>query len=244
MFNYRDVFKRYEIKYLINGAQYEAVRRAMEPYVTEDSFGRSTICNIYMDTPEYLMIRRSIDRPVYKEKLRLRSYGLAAPDSQVFLELKKKYESVVYKRRVHMSEQEAENFLLHGDRVEVKSHRESQIFDEIAYTMNHYGNLQPAVFLSYDREAFYCKGDSDVRLTFDENILWRDYDISLCSGIYGTSILDRNQVLMEIKTGTAIPLWLTEILSTNRIYKTTFSKYGNAYKAIYNMKQRKDDKYA
>ena len=209
-----------------------------------DSFGRSTICNIYMDTPEYLMIRRSIDRPVYKEKLRLRSYGLATPDSRVFLELKKKYESVVYKRRVPITEQEAEAFLFHGDRVAGETCREQQIWNEIEYTMAHYGNLQPAVFLSYDREAFYCKGDRDVRLTFDENILWRDYDISLCSGIYGASILDRNQVLMEIKTGTAIPLWLTEILSKNRIYKTTFSKYGNAYKAIYNMIQRKGDRYA
>ena len=174
MLNYQDIFKRYEIKYLIHRSQYEAVRKAMEPYMTGDSFGRSTICNIYMDTPGYLMIRRSIDRPVYKEKLRLRSYGLATPDSRVFLELKKKYESVVYKRRVSMTEQEAEAFLFHGDRVAGETCRERQIWNEIAYTMAHYGKLQPAVFLSYDREAFYCKGDRDVRLTFDENILWRD----------------------------------------------------------------------
>ena len=244
MLNYQDIFKRYEMKYLISSAQYEAVRKAMEPYVTGDSFGKSIICNIYMDTPDYLLIRRSIDKPVYKEKLRLRSYGLATPDSSVFLELKKKYESIVYKRRVSVTELEAEAFILRGDRVEGKSRLEEQIFHEIAYSMDHYGNLQPAVFLSYDREAFYCIGDRDVRITFDENILWRNYNISLCSGIYGVPLLGRNQVLMEVKTSTAIPLWLTMLLSKNHIYKTTFSKYGNAYKAIYNMKQRKDNKYA
>lgn len=241
---YQNRFKRYELKYLITRAQCERLKRLMEPYITGDSFGRSTVCNIYFDTPSYLLIRRSIDRPVYKEKLRLRSYGLCSPESPAFLELKKKYESVVYKRRASMTEQEAEEFLLRGDSAAPDSPAEKQVLREIRYTMEHYENLQPAVFLSYNREAFFCIGDRDVRITFDDNILWRDYDLSLCSGIYGAPILSRNQVLMEIKTAAAIPLWLAELLSKEQIYKTSFSKYGSAYKAIFNRQQRKDDQYA
>ena len=244
MYAYQNIFKRYELKYLLTRAQYETVRTAIVPYTEGDIYGKSTVCNIYMDTPDFLLIRRSIDKPMYKEKLRLRSYGVPNPDSLVFLELKKKCDSVVYKRRISLTEREAEAFLLCGDRVDNKTGSEDQILREMEYAMAYYGSLQPAVFLSYDREAFYDKGDRDVRITFDENILWRDYDLSLCAGVHGTPLLDRNQVLMEIKTGTSIPLWLAEILSQNRLYKTPFSKYGNVYKLIFTMKQRKDDQYA
>lgn len=241
---YQTIFKRYEMKYLITKKQCERLKLFMEPYVSGDSFGKSTVCNIYFDTPSYLLIRRSIDKPVYKEKLRLRSYGLCCPESPVFLELKKKYASVVYKRRASMTEREADAFLLRGDSVASDSLTEKQVLREIRYTMEHYENLQPAVFLSYNREAFFCIGDRDVRITFDDNILWRDYDLSLNSGIYGAPILDRNQVLMEIKAAAAIPLWLAKLLSEEQIYKTSFSKYGSAYKEIFNRQQRKDDQYA
>ena len=225
---YQNIFKRYEMKYLISRAQYERLKEGMGPYMTGDSFGRSVICNIYFDTLDFLLIRRSIDHPVYKEKLRLRSYGIAQPDSRVFVELKKKYDAVVYKRRVPMKEYEAMAYLLEGQR----ENQQGQILKEIDYALAYYKSLEPAMFLSYRREAFYGKENREFRITFDEKIQWREYDLSLCYGDYGTPLLKKEQVLMEIKTGTSIPLWMTALLSQNHIYKTTFSKYGTAYRSL------------
>lgn len=226
--SYQTVFKRYEMKYSISLEQQQLIKSKMYEYMDCDKYGRSTICNIYFDTPNFVLIRRSIEKPIYKEKLRLRSYGVANEDSTVFLELKKKYKSVVYKRRISMKENEAMGYLC-----EQKPVPDMQITREIHYFCNQYHGLQPAVLLSYEREAFYEKDNADFRITFDENILWRDSDLSLCAGVYGEPILNSGNVLMEIKTGTAIPLWMVEILSKNKIYKTSFSKYRNAYGKIF-----------
>ncbi len=218
-------FKRYEIKYLITAKQKQKIIEAMQTYMQEDSFGRSTICNIYYDTPDSILIRRSLEKPVYKEKLRVRSYGRAKADTEVYVELKKKYKGVVYKRRVLVTQREAEAYLNECRPLPVQN----QITEELDYFIKFYGNLKPAVFLSYEREAFYGKEDKDLRITFDENILWRKEDISLCSKIYGASILEKDFVLMEIKVTLAMPLWLTGLLSELQIYNTSFSKYGHAY---------------
>ena len=142
------------------------------------------------------------------------------------MELKKKYKSVVYKRRLVLPLDETMEALT--------THRplpsSSQIADEINYFCSYYRTLRPAVFLSYEREAFYSTDGSDFRVTFDENILYRDEDISLSGEIYGTPIIEKNQVLMEIKTPGGIPMWMTDFLTGQRIYKTSFSKYGAAYK--------------
>lgn len=224
----QNVFQRYEIKYMISRVQRERIMRGMEAYMSEDAYGSSTICNLYFDTSNYLLIRRSLEHPVYKEKLRLRSYGMAEPDSQVFIELKKKYKSVVYKRRIGITEQEAMR-CLRGEAQLV----DTQIGRELDYFLHQYQYPEPAVFLSYEREAFYSKDDREFRVTFDENILWRDSDLSLCAGIYGVPVLGEDEVLMEIKTGMSIPLWMTALLTENHIYKTSFSKYGTIYKDIY-----------
>lgn len=224
----QNVFQRYEIKYMISRVQQERIIQGMEAYMTEDAYGRSTICNLYFDTSNYLLIRRSLEHPVYKEKLRLRSYGTAEPDSRVFIELKKKYKSVVYKRRIGITEQEAMRCL----RGEAQL-TDTQIGRELDYFLHQYQYPEPAVFLSYEREAFYAKDDRKFRVTFDENILWRDSDLSLCAGIYGMPVLGEDEVLMEIKTGMSIPLWMTALLTENHIYKTSFSKYGTVYKDIY-----------
>jgi len=221
---FQTVFKRSEMKYLLNKEQYKIIRNVIEPHMRGDEYGRSTICNLYFDTPSYLLIRRSMEKPVYKEKLRLRTYGVAAPDSTAFVEIKKKYNSIVYKRRISMTYKEAEHYLYDGERL-----MDSQISHEIDYFLSHYEDLRAAVFLSYERQAFYASDNHDFRVTFDENILWRDYDLDLCKGVYGTPILQDGEVLMEIKTGVAIPLWMTRCLSENHIYKTSFSKYGKAY---------------
>ena len=221
------VFKRREVKYLLSREQYEQLRLRMEEYMQLDEFGRHTINNIYFDTPDFLLIRRSIEKPVYKEKLRLRSYGKVEKDSKAFVEIKKKYKSVVYKRRISISYDDAMSYLCEGKKV-----MDTQISHEIDYFMKHYENLQPAVVLTYERQAFFGKEDPDFRMTFDENILWRDYDLSLTKGVYGTPILSEGQVLMEVKAANALPLWLVKIMSDLHIYKTSFSKYGNAYRMI------------
>lgn len=223
---YQNVFKRYEMKYLITQEQKKLIMERMAEHMQGDSYGRSTICNIYYDTPSYILIRNSIDRPIYKEKLRVRSYGTADENSTVFVELKKKYQSIVYKRRISLPQNTAMKYLAGEEKID-----ESQISREIDYFLRFYQGIAPAMFISYEREAFYAKDDMDFRLTFDENILWRDYDLSLCKAPCGTPILDENQSLMEIKTAECIPMWLVGLLSENQIYKTTFSKYGNAYKA-------------
>ena len=225
---FQTVFKRYEIKYMITLEQKQKVLDAMKPYMKLDKYGRATIRNIYYDTDTYLLIRRSIEKPTYKEKLRIRSYGRAEPDSTVFVELKKKYKHVVYKRRISLPNNEAMGWLS-GER---HTNKCTQISNEIDYFMDCYGTLHPTVFLSYEREAFYTNDGSDFRVTFDDNILCRQEDLSLESEVYGTPILPEGMVLMEIKCSGGIPLWMTQVLSKEHIYKTSFSKYGTAYRTL------------
>lgn len=224
---YQTIFERYEYKYLITRAQKESILKAMEPYMQPDEYGPTTIRNIYYDTEDYRLIRRSLERPVYKEKLRLRSYAQASPESTVFAELKKKYKSVVYKRRLALPEAAA-RALLAG---EVSGVPDSQIHREIDYFLSYYQTLRPVLYLSYQREA-YCQKGGDLRVTFDEQILCRRQVLSLQAGTGGTPILPKGQVLMEIKCSGGIPLWMTHALSAERLYKTSFSKYGTAYETI------------
>lgn len=225
---YVNVFKRYELKYLLSLREKEKILRTIEPYMKLDSYGRTTIRNLYLDTPDYRLIRRSIEKPAYKEKIRIRSYSRVESDDNVFVELKKKYDKVVYKRRVALPEMVAMSWM----RGEISCPIKSQITREIDYFTSHYSPLSPVVFLSYEREAYYLLSGGDFRVTFDDNILYRESDLSLCSDAYGKSILPEDTVMMEIKCSGAIPLWLVETLSREKIYKTSFSKYGTAYRDI------------
>lgn len=225
---FQTVFKRYEIKYMITAAQKQKVLAAMRPYMELDQYGRTTVRNLYFDTDTYLLIRRSIEKPIYKEKLRIRSYSQARPDGTVFVELKKKYDHVVYKRRISLPEREAMGWL--GK--EQPCRKQTQISKEIDYFLSYYETLHPTVFLSYEREAFYANDGSDFRVTFDDTILCRQEDLSLESETYGTTLLPEGMVLMEIKCSGGIPLWMTRVLSKEHIYKTSFSKYGTAYQTM------------
>ncbi len=225
---YQTVFKRYELKYMLTLEQKKRLLVAMKPYMKLDKYGRTTIRNIYYDTDTYLLIRRSIEKPVYKEKLRIRSYSRADDDSTVFVELKKKYKNVVYKRRICLPNSEAVAWLS-GEK---HPNKRTQIANEIDYFMELYGTLHPTVFLSYEREAYYAKDGTGFRITFDENILCRQENLSLRSDAYGSSILPEGKVLMEIKCNGGIPLWMTQVLSKEKIYKTSFSKYGTAYQTM------------
>ena len=227
---YQSVFKRYELKYMLTLEQKKRVLGAIQSYINLDQYGKTTIRNIYFDTDDYRLIRHSIEKPtVYKEKLRIRSYRRVSKDESVFVELKKKYKSVVYKRRLAMPELDAIEWIGGTSGID---HHETQISREIDYFIRFYGAMKPKVLLSYDREAYYAKDESDFRITFDENILCREDNISLDSEIYGSPLLEANMVLMEIKTSGGIPIWMTEVLTRERIFKTPFSKYGTAYKNI------------
>ena len=225
---FQTVFKRYELKYLLTCEQKERILAAMEPYMALDKYGRTTIRNLYFDTDTYRLIRRSIEKPLYKEKLRIRGYSKADAESTVFVELKKKYEKVVYKRRLPLTEREAMAWVNGNSPCPVNT----QISREIDYFKSYYGPLHPSVYLSYEREAYYEKGGGDFRVTFDDNILCRTENLSLCAEVGGESILDAGLVLMEIKCSGGIPLWMVDVLSRERIYKTSFSKYGTAYRDL------------
>ncbi len=234
------VFKRYEYKYILTKTQREKLSRAIAPYIKNDRYGKTTIRNIYFDTDNYRLIRTSVEHPIYKEKLRVRSYNKVTADDYVFVELKKKYDSVVYKRRICIKEKDAKSYLCRGKEPPIHS----QITDEIDYFCHYYKDLAPKMFLSYEREAFYSKENEELRITFDENILWRDNDLSLGSEVYGFPVLNEDKSLMEIKTEGGIPLWLVRCLSEEGIFKTSFSKYGRAYSQFMMLKKRGEMEYA
>lgn len=232
----KKVFKRHELKYIISLQQMNRLIEILGLYMNEDKYFKSTIRNIYYDTPNFLLIRTSIEKPDYKEKLRIRSYKTVDSDDDVFVELKMKYKKVVYKRREVLPYNVARLFL---DKNVLPN--ELQITKEIAYTLKYYKDLKPAIFLSYDRLAYIGKEDLDFRITFDKNIMWRDYDIDLTKDAYGNLILPSDNVLMEVKTVMGLPRWLLDFLGENNIYKQSFSKYGNVYKEILNKEKEKEE---
>ena len=236
---YQAVFKRYEIKYMVTSEQKDRILKAMEPYMELDRFGRSTVRNLYFDTDDFVLARHSIAKPDYKEKLRIRSYAKAETDSTVFVELKRKFDGIVYKRRLGLPERDAMRWMsgIKDRAVMTELEKESpQVAAEIEYFAGMYNGLKPVIYLSYDREAYRMRagagsaeGGSEFRVTFDSNIRCRESELTLTSDAYGTALLEEGMYLMELKCPGAIPLWMTKILSEERIYKTSFSKYGTAY---------------
>ena len=220
MTGYQDCFKRYEKKYLLSESQYRRLSVALMDHMKPDRYSKSLICNIYYDTPDRRLIRASLEKPVYKEKLRLRSYGLSDGESPVFLELKKKYRGVVYKRRVCLPLKEAEHFLQNdGSRLP-----STQIEREISWTLSFYNLLEPACFLCYDRTALTGQEDPGLRVTFDSGILWREEALRLDAGVWGNPLLRPGQRLMEIKIPGAMPLWLCNLLDEQRLYTVSLSR--------------------
>ena len=220
-----NVFNRIEKKYLLTRPAYEALREALIPHMDEDEYGLHTICNIYYDTPDALLVRRSIEKPLYKEKLRLRSYGIPRMDTKVFLEIKKKYDKVVNKRRISLSLREAYDYLERG----IRPKKDSQILRELDFFLERY-ELQKGLYLAYDRIALFGREDHEFRLTFDRNIRSRREDMGLEKGDRGAPLLPPDCYLMESKVMGATPLWFSHILASLRIYPVSFSKYGNFHK--------------
>ncbi len=219
------VMKRYELKYLLSAEQTEFLRERLKGHMEVDQYGKSSIASLYYDTPTYQLIRTSVEKPLFKEKIRLRSYGLATEESPVFLELKRKAYGIVYKRRVQTTIPLVHKFFSgEGDIC-----APGQINSEITTFRDHYKTLVPACVIIYDRTAYFEPG-GDLRLTIDENPRFRVDDLTLTRTMDGISLLPEGWTVLEVKVQEAMPLWLTEILSAGKIYKGSFSKYGEAYR--------------
>ncbi len=250
-------FERYEKKYFLTPQQQTRLLAHMSSYMEADTFGQYTICNIYYDTEDWRLIRTSIEKPVYKEKLRVRSYGTPRREDKVFVELKKKCQGIVYKRRISSGISQARTFLAEASmedrrykgqclgrpegqpieqgrpeaRLWDKSPEEGvprQIRQEIAWFQSFY-HTKPRVFIAYDRLAFAGIQEPNLRITFDTNLRWRNQDLDLCLGDYGQPLLEEDRILMEVKMPGACPLWLSHILSEEGIFPVSFSKYGHCY---------------
>lgn len=219
-------FQRIEKKYIMTYNQYEAMRRGMCGHVKPDAYSRYSIGNVYCDTENYALIRTSLDKPIYKEKLRLRSYGIPDSRTPVFVELKKKYEGVVYKRRVTVDAAEAACCIRRE-----KLRSSDQISREINWFLQNY-MPRPAAFIGYDREAWAGIEDEELRITFDTNLRGRDWDLDLRAGDSGELFFPPDCVLMELKLAGGAPMWLAKLLSENEIFSSSFSKYGSYYRCM------------
>ena len=218
------VMQRYELKYLVSAQQRAFLEKKLIGHMRVDQYGETSIASLYYDTPDFRLIRTSIEKPEFKEKLRLRSYGLATDTSPGFLEIKRKAYGIVYKRRVQTTIPQAARFF---DGV-ADICAPGQINTEITYFRDLYQNLEPACLIIYDRTAFF-EPDGDLRLTLDRDPRYRMTDLDLRVSMEGISLLPEGYSVLEIKVQQAMPLWLVSILSEAKIYKTSFSKYGAAY---------------
>jgi hypothetical protein len=222
--NYQNTFKRYEKKYSIDTKTYIKLRHALSFYMDDDPRGEYSICNLYYDTDSYELIRHSLQKPVYKEKMRIRSYGVPGEDDLIFLEIKKKYKKVVYKRRIALTYDEYLTFLNDNQLPE----KDNQILSEIQYFIDNY-EPYPRAYISYDRIPLIGKDDKNLRITFDKNIRFRGNDLCLTKGEQGQLLLPEGQFLMEIKAPGVMPIWLCNILTNLSIFPQSFSKYGYSY---------------
>lgn len=220
-----NIFERVEKKYLLKKEDALRLMNQISSHIMKDAYSDYTICNIYYDTDDYDLVRSSIEKPPYKEKMRIRSYGIPDVDDPIFIELKKKYMHTVFKRRVKCSLNEM-NLFMEQEQTRIN---DSQIAREIEYFMGFY-QPHPKLFLAYDRKAYKGICEADLRITMDQNIRYREDDLHLEHGDHGQPYFEKDMILMEIKVNQAYPLWLSHALTKAGIYPISFSKYGNIYR--------------
>lgn len=239
MKEYQNVFKRIEKKYILDIQKYNKLMNELEGKLDDNEFPNSTILNLYFDTDNYDLAIRSIQKPVFKEKIRLRSYNVPNEDSVLFLELKRKYKETIGKRRIGISKKQYEQYLKTGRMEDIDN---KQIYDEIDYSIKMY-NVSPKILIAYDRKAYYLKENHNIRITFDFNLRSRTEDLDLSLGDAGKKFFKKNLCILEIKSCDAMPIWLVKVLNNLCIYPTSFSKYGEIYKKmILNNKQIENKK--
>lgn len=208
----------------MNQKQYELFLKKINDYVEEDKYFKYKICSIYFDTNNYDLIRNSLEKPIYKEKVRIRSYGKVENEDKIFFEIKKKYKGITNKRRITLTYENLKNYL---NKNKIPDNSNIQIFNELDYLMNYY-ELKPKVFISYDRISFISKENKNLRITFDNNLNYRLNELNLDDE--KGKIFNNDKYILEIKTLDSFPIWLVKVLSELEIYPTSFSKYGSIYK--------------
>ena len=230
-----EVFNRHENKYLVGEKILSKLQDRLSEYMNIDEYNKRCetypISNLYYDTDDSSLIRISLSKPKYKEKLRLRAYGVPEHGSKVYVEIKKKVCGFVNKRRSAIMLDDAYSFLQSGNTPKICNGMNRQVIREVSYILQT-RELSPTVYISYDRKAYFGIGQDDTRVSFDNNIQTRRYDLRLESGIYGEQLLDEGSWLMEIKVARSIPVWLCRLLSEYKIYPVSFSKYGEEYKRM------------
>ena len=238
-----EVFNRKEMKFMVTDEILGELTKELLKYADYDKYNKDgapyTISNIYFDTKDDILIRRSQEKPVYKEKLRLRAYGTPESEDLVFLEIKKKFNGVVNKRRTEMKLSEAYDFIA-GRAVEEKPYMNGQVMRELEYFMSIY-DLMPKVYIAYDRIAFFAKENPDLRISFDANIRTRRHNLCLEDETGTEPLLDEGRYVMEIKSGAGVPMWVPELLTEYGIRRQSFSKYGTEFKRY---SGRKADEYS
>ncbi|MCL2242989.1 MAG: polyphosphate polymerase domain-containing protein [Treponema sp.] len=223
----QNFFKRHEKKYLITQDQAAALQNIISQRMNKDP--QYLVQNLYYDSGNWDIIRKSIEKPFYKEKLRLRLYGLYSTDSQAFIELKKKYDGITYKRRAAVPVMEIKNRSIG----EIINSSDSQIHREIAFFLKN-NTVSEKVYIAFRRTAYTGIKESDLRITFDNDILFTLCPRNKCcfDGFNpgnGRRILKPSQSLLEIKTAISMPFWLARALSEKSIFPSSFSKYGVCY---------------
>lgn len=233
---YQNIFKRVEEKYLLTEEQKQLLLERINSYLQSDEFYQSTVCNIYFDNNNDELIRHSLSKTIFKEKVRLRSYKVPTMQDAVFLEIKEKFKGVVGKRRIKMTLQEFYDYYEKN-----KYDRNNQIMKEIDYYFKLY-DLKPFIYIAYDRISFRGLEDRNLRITLDSNLRSRKEDLRLELGDVGKKYFEEQTYIMEIKTLGAMPLWLVRSLSELKIYPTSFSKIGKIYEK--EMRQKEELNYA
>jgi hypothetical protein len=222
-------FQRYEQKYLLNTFQYHEIITVLNEYACKDEYELSKIYSIYYDNDKFGITRNSLNKSVYKEKLRLRSYGIPKVGDVVYLELKKKLKGITYKQRIPMpftGMEQCLNFRPDNDHFDY-------IHNEIAWVLNYYKPF-PQFMVCYNRRSFRGTEDKFLRITFDTNIRWRTSGLDFSRGPCGSPLLDEDKYLMEIKVENSIPFYLTARLAGLKIFPFSFSKFRSVYECLLN----------
>lgn len=236
-------FCRYEKKFLVSAETMSRFVEKIAPYVTTDPYcigGKEySICNIYYDNDNHDVITHSLSKPKYKEKLRVRSYGVPTLDSKAFVELKKKVNGLTLKRRATLKLNEVYEYFETGKRPDNLKYINRQVLSEVDYYLSTH-DVRPAVYIAYDRTAYFANDDKSIRITVDRNIRTRRHDLRLELGDEGEPLLEKwvkfkgldieNPRLIEIKVSTSFPLWLANALSSEEMRMRPFSKYGNEFR--------------
>lgn len=227
-----ETFNRYENKYRVDQRTWELLQSQLLDRMEPDTYNQNgrtySISNLYYDTPDSHLIRTSLQKPVYKEKLRLRAYGVPGLETQVYLEIKKKCQGIVNKRRSALILSDAYDFVASGQLPAERPYQNRQVLREITYLLQQH-ELRPSLYLAYDRLAFFDRENRDLRISYDTNIRSRRTDLHLESGDHGAQLLAPGEGLIEIKVAGNMPFWLARLLSDLEIRPTSFSKYGTEY---------------